>query len=458
MIKRQILLFEKAGTACRLSRDLIEVGWQVTTVSTVDKACARLIENKFKIAVACFAKADESWFRCLAELAACHRELKWIAVIDRSLLKKTTVRNLLAAYFHDYHTIPADTHRLLSILGHAYGMATLRSAVAPGGEGQDFQDYQDVIISSSGLMEHFLHRLNKVAVANAPVLITGESGTGKELVARAIHQQSNRASGPLMIVNCAALPASLIQAELFGYERGSFTGAIQRRIGQLEKADGGTLFLDEIGDLKSDLQVLLLRFLQEKTIRRVGGTTDIHVNARVIAATHVDLEEAMRIGDFREDLYHRLNVLRLEIPPLRERNHDIELLAGIFLKRFAREVTNDIQGFTPEALQALYAYHWPGNVRELMNCIHHAVVVCNGPLIKVEDLGLKALQGDETARFNLDKVCAEAEKKAVENALRLTGYNILDTAEMLGVSRATLYRLLKKHAISTDFARRSDKA
>jgi DNA-binding NtrC family response regulator len=286
-----------------------------------------------------------------------------------------------------------------------------------------------------------------VACVDAPVLITGESGVGKELAAMAVHERSQRAQGRFVAVNCGALPANLIQSELFGYEKGAFTGAAARKIGHFESAAGGTIFLDEIGDLSLDLQINLLRFLQERTIERVGGTGKIQVDARVIAATHVDLEKAVAEGRFREDLYYRLHVLNLRVPSLRDRTGDIDLLARFFFEKFSKDRRPQIRGFSQRAIQAMNDHPWPGNVRELINRVRRAMVMSEKRLISAEDLGFQPalLLGRQQT---LDQVRDQAEKSAILASLQRARRNISRAARDLGVSRVTLYRLLEKHTIS----------
>jgi DNA-binding NtrC family response regulator len=278
------------------------------------------------------------------------------------------------------------------------------------------------------------------------VLIWGESGTGKELVAQAIHARSGAAGGPFVAVNCAAIAPSLAQSELFGYVRGAFTGAVQDRRGLLESANGGTIFLDEIGDLPLELQASLLRFLQEKCVLRVGGTRSVPVNARVIAASHVDLEAAVARGAFRQDLYYRLNVLSLRVPSLRERKDDLPLLAGHFFAQFAAERAPRLRGYSGAALAALRRYHWPGNVRELINRIRRALIMAEGRLIQPADLGLDGEAAQDGCE-PLGGVRVRAERQAIEVGLGL-GKSMTQVAEDLGVSRMTLYRLMAKHGIS----------
>ena len=296
-------------------------------------------------------------------------------------------------------------------------------------------------------MQALRHDIERVARVDAPVIITGESGTGKELAARAIHDSSGRREQPFVAVNCVSLSPSLIHAELFGYERGAFTGATKRQVGHLEAANRGTILLDEIGDLAPELQILLLRFLEQGTIRRVGGREEIALDVRVLAATHVDLDAAVRAGLFRDDLYYRLNVLRLHMPALRERREDILELAEAFMERFRSEHYDHLRGFSGPALQAMLAYDWPGNVRELMNRVRRAIVMSEDQLITPQDLQLADRTGESTV-IHLDVARQEAERHSLLGALQHANGNAGRAAELLGVSRATLYRLLERHGVS----------
>jgi DNA-binding NtrC family response regulator len=282
-------------------------------------------------------------------------------------------------------------------------------------------------------------------MTDAPVFISGESGTGKELTALAIHARSARREQPFVPINCGAIPPHLLQSELFGYERGAFTGANQRKIGRVEAADGGTLFLDEIGDLPLESQASLLRFLQERKIERLGGQGSTLVDVRIISATHVDMQTAMLEGRFRADLYHRLCVLQIDEPPLRVRGKDIELLANHMLERFRRDASRRLRGFAPCAIAALHNYGWPGNVRELINRVRRAIVMSEGRQILAADLELG--EYIEAAPTTLAQARETAERQAIEVALLRHRGRLGEAADELGISRVTLYRLLTAYGL-----------
>ena len=338
--------------------------------------------------------------------------------------------------------------------------ATPEASLMASASGELIPDSSAVfMVGNSPVMLEVFDQIRKFAACDVPVLITGESGTGKELVARAIHHHSARAAGPFVALNCAAVPATLIASELFGYEKGAFTGAVSRKHGHVEHAQGGTLFLDEIGDMPIDLQGLLLRFLQEGEILRVGGRQPIKVNVRVVAATNVRLREAIAAGKLREDLYYRLNVLTIDLPPVRERAGDVEVLATYFLREIARELQREMQGFTPRAMAAMLAHPWPGNVRELIATIRRAVVLANGPLIDLCDLRLEAAPGKVATPGKAGikprrqpgvvrpEPGSETERENILQALQENRFNMTRTARGLGVSRATLYRMLQRNRI-----------
>jgi two-component system NtrC family response regulator len=283
----------------------------------------------------------------------------------------------------------------------------------------------------------------KVAPSEVTTLILGNSGTGKELFAQALHRLSPRCAGPFIAVNCAAIPENLLESELFGYEKGAFTGAVKQTPGKIEYASGGTLFLDEIGDMPLSLQAKILRFLQERVIERVGGRTPIPIDVRVVCATHHDLLRAIRDGAFREDLYYRISEIVIKVPELREREGDRVLLAQAFLGRYARENGRDFRGFTAAALQQIDNYSWPGNVRELENKVKRAVILAEGKRVSAADLGFEDGQ-DESVSLDLRLAREAAEREVIKHALAIHNHNMSHTASALGVSRPSLYNLMKK--------------
>ena len=329
-------------------------------------------------------------------------------------------------------------------------------AALPGAAEKSAEEPEPFMVGNSPAMQRVYSAIRRYAATKAPVLITGESGTGKELVAQAIHERSAFRTGPFVAINCGALPPTLIASELFGHEKGAFTGAAQRRIGRLESASGGTIFLDEIGDLPLELQGHLLRFLQERTIDRVGGTRPIEVDARVIVATNVDLAQAIGQGRFREDLFYRLNVLSLPLPPLRERGADIELLATFFLRKFAAEHGRAITGFSDEARQILSEHRWPGNVRELIGSLRRAVVMADSSWIGPHDLGLSRtpLGRQATAPPNGPSASRDITETQLLAALAAHGGNVSRTARALKVSRMTLYRYMRRFGLNPQSPRR----
>jgi two-component system NtrC family response regulator len=291
--------------------------------------------------------------------------------------------------------------------------------------------------------------IERVASTNVSVMLLGASGTGKELLARAVHEQSGRGAGPFVAINCAAIPENLLEAELFGYERGAFTGAIKSNVGKIELAEGGTLFLDEVGDIPLPLQVKLLRFLQERVIERIGGRQPITVDTRIVCATHQDLEAMIADGRFREDLYYRLAEIVVTIPSLAERAGDSVLLARHFVNRFAREMNPKIQGLSPDAVAAIDSYGWPGNVRELENRIKRAVIMADGKLVSAADLDLSCGDSDADAlMINLRAARESADRTAIRQALSRAENNISNAAKLLGISRPTLYDLLKQYQLT----------
>ena len=443
MSARKVLFIRPNSHDAAVCDQLATANWDIHIALSLSAAARLLAEQHFLVGFVTLSNADAQACAELDAFIQAHPRIEWVGGFDAASLQLRECKDLIFGRMFDHVTTPVDAPRLAATLGHAYGHATLRPSpvsVEPGARGR-------TIVGQAPAVLRLLRQVQRVAKVDAPALIIGESGTGKELVAQAIHSASSRAEAPFVVVNCGAIPASLIQSELFGHEKGSFTGADRQRRGLIESANHGTLFLDEIGDLPMDMQTNLLRFLQEGTIDRVGGTRSIAVDVRVIAATHVNLEAAVDSGAFRKDLYYRLNVLPLSMPPLRERGEDIALLAQHFFDKFAGERSNRLKGFSRRATQVMAAHDWPGNVRELVNRIRRAMVLAEGKLIDPADLGLEQAT-DNAIRMPLDEARLNAERHAIAESLQFAGKNVSHAAKQLRISRMTLYRLMAKHRIT----------
>ena len=421
-----------------------ESGWRLVDVPSPDVADALLaVQRDIRVGIWPHREqASGEDFEKFSTLRSRHRCVQWLALLPSPSAINDRLAGLIAQDFFDYLTLPVERERLYACAGHAYGM----SLIIERAQGK-LPAEEEQMVGTSEAMRLLFRDIRKVAVADAPVLISGESGTGKELAARAIHERSTRSKGPFVALDCGAIPATLIQSELFGYEKGAFTGAAQRRAGRIEAAQGGTLFLDEVGDLPLDMQGNLLRFLQESTVQRLGSTKPLEVDVRVIAASHVDLEQAVEQGRFRADLYYRLNVLRLHAPALREREGDVELLARYFLQQFLKDSRKKVLGYTNQALQSMRLHTWPGNIRELINRVRRAIVMCDGQWIGARDLDIEQGSGEETRIVELNKARDAAERQVLRQALKMSSDNYSAAARMLGVSRVTFYRLLEKHRL-----------
>lgn len=356
----------------------------------------------------------------------------------------------LGAY--DFYRKPIELAELKVILERAFHLAQLEADNRQlQAQSKGYEGGMHGILGQCSQMEEVFSTIRKIASADIPVLILGENGTGKELVARAIHAQSLRKDGPMIPINCGAIPENLLEAELFGHEKGAFTGALGQVRGKVEFAEGGTLFLDEIGELPQPLQVKMLRFLQDKTMQRVGGREMLEIDARIVAATNVDIDAAIQAGDFREDLYYRIGVITLELPPLRERGEDICLLANFFLNRYITEFGKKIRGLSPAAEHALRTYAWPGNVRELENKIKRAILMAEGAFLEPIDLGFES-EEQAAVTFPTDKMTLKQardrlEREMLVDSLKSYAGNIAKASEHLGVSRPTFYDLMKKHHV-----------
>lgn len=347
---------------------------------------------------------------------------------------------------HDFYMKPIDADILSIIVNRAFRVCELEAENKRLAENRGDSPLGGLVATSAQMLK-VCRTVEKVAPTSATTLLLGESGTGKEVLARAIHELSPRKAKRFVAINCAAIPENLLESELFGYEKGAFTGAVKQTLGKIETANEGTLFLDEIGDLPMSLQAKLLRFLQERVIERVGGRQEIAVDVRVVCATHRGLSDMIKSGSFREDLYYRLSEITISIPPVRERDGDAVLLARTFLEKFSKQMGSKVKGLSKEALVAIEHYSWPGNVRELENKIKRAVIMADAPQITPEELELDA-SGKEIFPFNLREVRDEADRRAVLRALSYVNGNIAQAAELLGVSRPTLYDIMKKQNIT----------
>ncbi len=349
----------------------------------------------------------------------------------------------LGAY--DFHQKPFAPEILNLVIQRAFYLHALQQENRRMMQSQADSPMAGIISRDAGVMK-LCRSIEKVAPTSASVMLLGESGTGKEVLARALHQLSSRQNNRFVAINCAAIPENLLESELFGYEKGAFTGAAKQTKGKVELAHGGTFFLDEVGDLPMALQAKLLRFLQERVIERIGGHEEIPVDVRIVCATHQNLKELATAGRFREDLYYRLSEIVVNIPPLRERTGDAALLAHHFKNKFCAQESRPTLHFSPEALVVIENHKWPGNVREMENCIKRVVIMADGPQITVDDLGLAASDMQEEP-INLRQVREEAEYKAVIKALARVDGNIVKASELLGISRPTFYDLMSRHAI-----------
>lgn len=345
----------------------------------------------------------------------------------------------------DFYQKPIDTDTLKIIVQRSFQLASLEHEVK---QLKDNQINAQGMIGNSPVVRRVMKMAERIAATEVSTMILGESGTGKEVLARTIHQQSPRAESPFIAINCASIPENLLESELFGFERGAFTGAHKMTKGKIECAHGGTLFLDEIGDMPYPLQAKLLRFLQERVIERIGGRQEISVDVKVISATHQDLKAMVEERSFREDLFYRLSEMTLELPPLREREEDVLLIARALLHKFNDEFNRNINSFSDDAVELLMSYPWPGNVRELQNKLKSAVIMADGKQITADDLMLSSQTDSNPLPINLREVREKAEKRAISKALSVCEGNMSKAAELLGVTRPTLYAHIEKYGLS----------
>ncbi|WP_240724865.1 sigma-54 interaction domain-containing protein [Onishia niordana] len=404
-----------------------------------------------KVGLVAIYSSDREVLSSIEMLITNYPETEWVGwVMDKySVEKSSEIDDFILRNLHCFHQEGDSIDDIIVSLTSCNAMSALKNKnKVQERKNIGKNDSMKQMLGNASSMKSLFSTIQKVATVDAPVFINGESGTGKELTARSIHELSSRCDGPFNAVNCGALPTHLIQSELFGHEKGAFTGAVKRKIGRIEATQSGTLFLDEIGDLPLEMQVNLLRFLEDHKIQRIGDTSEISVNVRVLAATHVDLKKAIEEGRFREDLYHRLNVLHISVPSLRERSQDIELIANYFFEQFSSEGAARARGFSQDSRVVMQQYQWPGNVRELINRVRRATVMCEHRLISPEDLGLERRSHDWREPLTLEKARDIAEHEVINAALVRNKHKVQKAAKELGISRVTLYRMMEKHHIS----------
>ena len=455
MSELDILVVEDEPFQREMLRDFLKnEGHQVKEAENGEMAIRLLSGSSFDLVLLDFKMPGMNGLEVLREVKRINPEID--AVIITAYGTVETAVSAMKAGARDYITKPVDLDELSILIGRIADHRRLikenqilRQEVGARGV------TSDTICYKSHKMAELINLAGRIAPSRATVLIQGETGTGKELLARLIHTRSPRSEQPLITVNCASIPETLIESELFGHEKGAFTGAVQRRIGRFEQADGGTLFLDEIGELSLPVQVKLLRFLQEREFQRVGGERTLKADVRIISATHQDLDARVEEGTFREDLFYRINVVTLKIPPLRERREDIPLLIDHFVKRFARVNRKKIDGVSREARDLLIRYDYPGNVRELENIIERAVVICRGSVLAIEDLpfqealcasGMEA-EGEQAREGSLQHAIETLERQMIREALEKAGFNQTQAAKLLGLSERMLRYKLKKYGL-----------
>jgi len=446
-INRKLLVVAADRLSEPLADALKSKGWEPIYAQGTEDAARLGAEHRFTVALIVLPQPfDEAWFLECRQLVSRFSQLEWVAALDRTHIARDEVKRFIVDQLRDFQVFPLESERLAVVLGHACGLASIGESLR-----------QDVVqtepgrfglIGRSPAMRELYFSIERVAPVDIPVLILGETGTGKELVARAIHAASERASGRFVALNCAAIPTSLLQSELFGYEKGAFTGAFERKIGLIETAEGGTLLLDEIGEMPIQTQASLLRFLEDKNVTPIGGTRTLPIDVRVIASTNRDLEQGINDKTFREDLFYRLAVFTVHVPSLRDRGDDIDALARHFLELAAEALKKPVHDLTHDALSLLRRHNWPGNLRELRSWMFQAVLGSSEHRLTARDL---ARARPSPARpTSLSDAMDATEKKTLEQTLSQNVGNVTKTAKALGVSRMTLYRLMEKHQISRD--------
>jgi DNA-binding NtrC family response regulator len=449
---RLLVVDDEAPQREMLSRILERAGFVVESAADGRLALDQLARGTFDLMLTDQRMPEMDGLTLLAEVRRSHERLPVVLMTAYGTV--STAVEAMKRGAADYLTKPFERDELLLVVDKALRHSRLEDEVATLHGVLKERTQLGSIIGSSTPMQDVFSLIERVSYADVPVLITGESGTGKELVARAIHQASNRASGPFVALNCSAVPEALLESEFFGHERGAFTGAVRAHAGRFEQAEGGTLFLDEIGTMRVDLQAKLLRAIQESEVQRLGGSETRKVNVRILAATGEDLQQAIRERTFREDLFYRLNVVPIHLPPLRERTGDIPLLASHFTQRAAAKFARELPAIEPAALAKLQQHSWPGNVRELENCMERAVVLLRGDRIGEDDLpaGLGCGAGglDDVEGFDLPPQglsLGDLERHLISQALERSGGNLRPAAQLLGISYKTLQYRIRKYGL-----------
>lgn len=452
-MKKKLLIIEDENSVAKQLRWGLDKEYEITLAADAEKAKPLLASGIFPVAtldlgLPPFPDIPQQGFALLEQIASLSPHTKVIVITGNA--EDENAIKAIALGAADFYAKPIDLAILKIILARTFKIHELEEANRRLQNQSGHSGLLCGMIGMSPVMHKVFDRLRHASKTDYPVLITGSTGTGKEMAAQAVHSLSQRAEKPLIVINCGAIPENLLESELFGHEKGSFTGAAGRQIGKFEQADGGTIFLDEIGELPLLLQVKILRVLQESTIERLGGGKTLHLDVRIIAATNINLEDAVKQKTFREDLFYRLSVVPLRIPDLQERPEDILLLAHNFLQEESRKLQRSKTSLSPTALAALTVHAWPGNVRELQNRIRRALGTTADNVITATDLGLRELPvaGEGQKLPTLKEARDMAEKNVVHQALALCGNNISQAAKLLDISRPTLHDLLKKHGIN----------
>ena len=459
MNKSILVIDDEESVRLLIKRFLEKDGHSVETAASGDKAMEMMSRNYYPVVLTDLRMPGMSGMEVLERIRASDRKSVVIIITAYGTIDTAVEATKYGAF--DFLTKPINFDRLFVVVKNAFDKAMLQDQVAALKTQVQKELHLENIIGASLEMLHIFETIGRVSGSDVNILVCGESGTGKELIARAIHAYSDRSDGPFIPVNCVALAESLLESELFGHEKGSFTGAAARKIGYFEAANGGTVFLDEIGDLSNPLQAKLLRTVQEKTVQRVGSTEVVPIDVRIVSATNKNLEKMVVTGEFREDLYYRLNVITLELPPLRNRKDDLPLLVSAFIKKYSEKTGKRITGLSGAAQEILMSYDWPGNIRELQNVINRGVALADQPEIGIEHIPkniIESARGDNRrqrvfsdAQFNVAKQCAveQFEKDYISRAMERNSGNVTRTAEEIGLGRTALQRLLKKYDISS---------